>query len=173
MAKLHDPSLLLKMGMHPDSARTAPFSFTGADQEAIAQSVMTLTASVLGRGIMLMCWFHMHVLARSLFALASESSDEVASAQAFCKSAWDDLLAAEDFAAKGDAKASDFLKALLWLHSTWAREMLIGLREAGFDKPPPDIMDMLMDAAKGCTGSKDVEDCLNYFMVGSIHTEEP
>ena len=86
----------------------------------------------------------------------------MASAQAFCKSAWDDLLAAEDFAAKQDAKASDFLKALLWPHSTWAREAPIGLREAGFDKPPPDIMDMLMDAAKGCTGPKDMEDWFNY-----------
>ena len=44
MAKLHDSSLLLKMGMHPDSARTAPFSFTGADQEAIAQSDVVVQA---------------------------------------------------------------------------------------------------------------------------------
>ena len=161
MAKLHDPSLLLKMGMHPDSSRTAPFSFTDADQQAIAQSVMALTASVLAREIMYMCWFHMYLPGR-FFALTSESSDEVASAQAFCKGAWDDLLAAEEFAGKQDVKVSDFLKSLLWPRSTWAREILIGLREAGFDKPPPDIMDMLMDAAQGCTGSKDVEDCFNY-----------
>jgi hypothetical protein len=85
----------------------------------------------------------------------------VASAQAFCKEVWDDLLEVEKFALD-NAKTGEFLKSLLWPHSTWAREILIGLRGYGFDKPPADIIAEMMDAAHGCTGSKDVDYLFNY-----------
>jgi hypothetical protein len=170
MSRLQDPLLMLNMGMHHDQSGPATFTLTDVEQESIAHCVMTLVANVLAREIMFMCWFHMYLPGR-FFALTSESPEEVASAQAFCKEAWDDLLAAEKFALD-NAKTGEFLKSLLWPHSTWAREILIGLRESGFDKPPADIMAEMMDAAHGCTGSKDVEDLFNYLrrlMKSNLH----
>eukprot|EP00972_Heterocapsa_arctica_P108102 15920998-Heterocapsa_arctica.AAC.1 len=97
MTRLKYPLLMLNMGMHHDQSSPATFSLTDAEQESIAHCVMRLVANVIAREIIFMCWFQMYMPGR-FFALTSESQEEVASAQACCKEAWDDMLAAEKFA---------------------------------------------------------------------------